>query len=137
MVKDLTKGILLMILCTFFTSMAVIFNKKGAIDFAWTIKGTIFNWALIVGLSLLGIGFIILSLALKYGEVSLLYPIISLSFIWAYLFSILIYNEAFQMKKIIAISIMIFGIVVLLSSKTNQEKDNSKKEFQKVRREKK
>lgn len=125
--KKLIKGILLMILCTFFTSLAVIFNKKGAMNFEWTIAGTILNWGLIVGLTLLGIGFIILSMALKYGEVSVLYPIVSLSFVWAYILSFFIYNEPFGIKKTIGILVIIIGIIVLLRVDKNSEKKNIKK----------
>jgi drug/metabolite transporter (DMT)-like permease len=121
------KGILLMILCTLFTSFAVIFNKKGAMDFSWTIQGIFLNWGLIVGIVLLGLGFIVLSVALQYDEVSILYPIISLSFIWAYILSIFVYGELFGIKKLIGILVIIIGIIVLLKVDEKSNSENFKK----------
>lgn len=104
-----------MILCTLFTSFAVIFNKKGAMNFSLTLQGTLFNWSLIIGVVLLGIGFVVLSFALQYDEVSVLYPIISLSFIWAYFLSIIFYNESFYFRRLIGILLIVLGVVVILS----------------------
>ncbi len=48
---------------------------------------------LIAGLCLYGIGAVMMVLALQHGELSVLYPVISLSYVWVAILSVLIFHE--------------------------------------------
>ena len=80
-------SIFLMVIVTFIFTIGNSMLKKAADNFSWDIFGSIFNIYLIGGLFLVLIGGILFIIALKYGELSVLYPIVSLSFVWVVLFS--------------------------------------------------
>lgn len=104
--KTSTLSILLVILFTFIVTVAQLLMKKGAI-------GGFFNFYLFFGLALYGIGTIIFIIALKNGELSVLYPIISLGFVWVAITSFIFFNELFTLNKIIGISLIILGVSLL------------------------
>ncbi len=101
------------LLCTIATSLAAVFNKKGAINFELTIKGTILNGYLILGLSLLAVGMLLLMISLKGGDVTVIYPIISTSYIWVTIMSYFIFKEAINHFKILGIASIIGGVVII------------------------
>ena len=51
--------------------------------------------------------------ALKHGELSLLYPIISLSYVWVAILSVLIFHETMNALKIAGICVIMIGVAVL------------------------
>jgi drug/metabolite transporter (DMT)-like permease len=104
-------SIVFIVLCTICTSLAAILNKQGAVDFSFTIQGTILNFYLIGGLSLLVIGVVFLMLSLKGGEVTVVYPAIATSYIWVTLLSYPIYGEAISATKIAGVLLIIGGVI--------------------------
>jgi multidrug transporter EmrE-like cation transporter len=106
-------GIVLILLCTICTSFAAISNKQGAINFSLTIEGTMLNWFLILGLFLLACATVLLMFALKGGDVTVIYPIISTSYIWVAILSFYLFNEAFTYFKLFGIISIVAGVIVL------------------------
>jgi drug/metabolite transporter (DMT)-like permease len=51
--------------------------------------------------------------ALKHGELSLLYPIISLSYVWVAILSVLLFHEAMNGLKIAGICVIVTGVAIL------------------------
>ena len=76
-------------------------------------KDLIVNVPLIAGLALYGIGTVLMIVALKHGELSLLYPIISLSYVWVAILSVLLFHEAMNPLKIAGICVIMAGFAVL------------------------
>jgi uncharacterized membrane protein len=101
------------ILCTVCTSIGAFFNKKGAMALQMSLKGTIFNPYLILGLACLGIGYLFLMISLKGGEVSVIYPIIATSYIWVVLVAYYSLNEPLNHFKILGIIFVIGGVILL------------------------
>jgi len=101
----------LIILCTAFTSVAQVFYKAGAKALEFNLISLITNIPLIIGLALYGIGAVLMILAFKGGEVSVLYPIIATSYIWVTLLSFLLFNENVNAFRIIGILFIVFGVV--------------------------
>ena len=56
---------------------------------------------------------VLLVLALRDGELSVLYPIISMTYVWVLLLSVLIFNESLNLFKILGISVIVFGVSFL------------------------
>lgn len=104
-----TWAILLMILCTVFTSAAQITYKFGLNN-----PDTFTKFALIfAGLAMYGIGAALLVLALKGGELSILYPILATSYVIVSLGANYFFNEmlnAWKWAGIIAILIGVYYI---------------------------
>jgi multidrug transporter EmrE-like cation transporter len=70
----------------------------------------IYNWPLIAGFAIYGVSAAILIIALKYGELSVLYPIIALSFVWVNIISFEFLGEAMNTFKWVGVSMIIIGV---------------------------
>ena len=71
------------------------------------------NLPLVAGYSLYGISTVLLVLALRDGELSLLYPVISLTFVWVTLLSLTLLKETANPYKLAGIAIIVLGVAVL------------------------
>lgn len=82
-----SRAVVLVLLSTLFTSSGQIFLKKGANQLVvgmWEVLG---NNPLLLGCVLYAVGAVMLIVSLKYGELSVLYPLYALNFIWVSLLS--------------------------------------------------
>jgi drug/metabolite transporter (DMT)-like permease len=68
---------------------------------------------LIGGLALYGIGAVMMVLALQHGELSVLYPIISLSYVWVAILSVVIFHEHMNVFRVGGIAVIIAGVAIL------------------------
>ena len=118
-------AIILMIICTIFTSSAQILYKIGANTLSFDIISIITNWQIISGVILYGLGAVLVVIALKGGEVTVLYPIITSSYIWVSLGSVHFFGEKMNLFKWIGIFLIIGGIFII----TIGEKDKKVIEF--------
>jgi multidrug transporter EmrE-like cation transporter len=75
--------------------------------------GLITNVPLMAGYVLYGLSTVLLVLALKDGELSLLYPVIALTYVWVTVLSILIFHDRVNLFRIAGIAIIVFGVGVL------------------------
>lgn len=111
----------LMILCTVFTSIAQVFYKFGAARLEFDLISLITNFPLITGMVLYILGAVIMIIAFKGGEVSVLYPIIATSYIWVSLLSIYFFNEALNLFRWIGIFVIIIGIIFISAGSKEKE----------------
>lgn len=51
--------------------------------------------------------------ALRHGELSILYPIIALTFVWVSILSAMIFHEVMGPMKIAGIAVIVCGVAVL------------------------
>ena len=68
---------------------------------------------LIGGLALYGIGAAMMVLALRHGELSVLYPLISLSYVWVAILSVVVFGEAMNPFKVAGIFVIMTGVAVM------------------------
>ena len=68
---------------------------------------------LFAGYSMYGISTILLVLALRHGELSLLYPMFAMTYVWVTILSVLVFHESMNAFKLAGIATIIGGIVVL------------------------
>jgi multidrug transporter EmrE-like cation transporter len=71
------------------------------------------SWPIITGYILLGFGTAFLVLALRHGPLSVLYPIVSLTYVWVLILSILIFQESVNMWKIAGLITVVAGVGIL------------------------
>jgi uncharacterized membrane protein len=71
------------------------------------------NVSLFAGYCLYGLSTFLLVLALRDGELSLLYPIVSLSYVWVTILSVMIFHETLNLFKIVGVSTIVLGVAVL------------------------
>ena len=110
MVKEKTLAIIIVVLCTLLTSLGQLFLKFGSARLSFNLYELITNYWLIGGMILYGSGAILLIFALKFGELSVVYPIISLSFIWVTLLSVRFLNEEMGIIKLGGIAFILLGV---------------------------
>jgi multidrug transporter EmrE-like cation transporter len=100
--------------CTLFGAAAQILMKTGANHLAQPGLGAIVtNLPLLAGYCLYGISTVLLVAALRNGQLSILYPVISLTYVWVTVLSVMIFRESLNLYKLTGISIIVLGVAVL------------------------
>ncbi|MDQ6664589.1 MAG: EamA family transporter [Acidobacteriota bacterium] len=114
--RQFTRGqsIALVFCCTILGAAAQIFMKTGVnqLNHLDPIR-IVTNLPLLAGYSLYGINTLLLMLALRDGELSVLYPIIALSYVWVAILSIYFFEDRMNPWKISGIFLIIAGVTIL------------------------
>ena len=92
---------------------AQILMKVGMTHFVAAPLALVTNVPLISGYFLYGINTLLLVLALKEGELSMLYPIIALTYVWVTLLSYTLLAEPPNIYKNVGIATIVIGVAVL------------------------
>jgi drug/metabolite transporter (DMT)-like permease len=90
-------------------SLGAVFLKLGAAGLRdiWTL----FNWRLGVGVGLYLASSVFYGLGIKKGQISVLYPMVSLGYVWTLGWGRLIFNERFTSQKIKGLGLILLGVV--------------------------
>jgi len=75
--------------------------------------GIVMNVPFMAGLSCYGLSTGLLVLALRYGELSVLYPIIALTYVWVSILSVFLLGESINPYKIAGLAVIVIGVTVL------------------------
>ncbi|MAG08129.1 hypothetical protein CMO89_01545 [Candidatus Woesearchaeota archaeon] len=103
----------LVFICTLVTSTAQILYKLGANRLSLDIFSLITNVPLFLGIILYVTAAAILLISLKYGELSVLYPVVATSYIWVSLLSSQVFGEVINASKWIGIIFIIVGVSLI------------------------
>lgn len=111
---------ILVFFCTLIGAAAQILMKIGAGLLpplgpgAWhNLPLVLINYHLIGGISLYGVFTVLLVLALRDGELSLLYPVIGLNYVWVTILSLIIFRETMNPFKALGVASIVCGVVIL------------------------
>ncbi len=108
------QSIALVFFCTVFGAAAQVLIKLGANTLTSASPlAMITNVSVLAGYCLYGINTMLLTLALRDGELSILYPVISLTFIWVTFLSLLFFRESMSLYKIFGVLLIVAGVAVL------------------------
>ena len=107
-------AILLTLFAAFLGSFGPIYIKKGTNNFR--LNEIYNNYNLFIGFFMYGLSLLSFLVALTGGEVSVLYPIISTSYIWVALLSERKLNEKMNKHKWSGIFLIIVGVLTLTLS---------------------
>jgi multidrug transporter EmrE-like cation transporter len=113
------RSILLVVLSTFISAAAQVLIKTGANRMAGhpslftTLLSLVLIPSLFGGYALYAVMTVILVVALRHGELSVLYPIIALSYIWVAILSVIVFHESMNGFKVAGIALIIAGVAVL------------------------
>lgn len=107
------KSVLLVFTCTVLGAAAQLLMKVGMSHFQPTLPALLTNYPLIAGYMLYAISAALLVLALRDGELSMLYPIIALTYVWVTLLSYLVLREPPNLWKNVGIATIVVGVAVL------------------------
>lgn len=121
-VPDLKKNrtpFLLVLCCTLLGAAAQVLIKSGANGIGpnptilETAAGIFTTPALFAGYSLYGVSTILLVLALRKGQLSLLYPVIALTYVWVTILSVVVFHESMNAFKLAGVTVIVAGVAVL------------------------
>ena len=85
----------------------------GSVSIQATIQGIFTNPAILGGYCLYGIFTVLFVYALRHGELSILYPLISLAYVWVAIIGAVAFHEAMNPLKLTGIAIIMAGVTVL------------------------
>ena len=105
--------IVLVLFASFLGGLGAIFLKLGSEMFALTVRGVFYNIKLVIGITCYALSVVLFVPALRGGEVSILYPMVATSYIWASLFSVVMLKEKINAKKWLSILCIMIGIAFL------------------------
>jgi uncharacterized membrane protein len=106
-------AIIMVLIATILGSFGPLFLKKSSLKFNISIKGIFGNRNLIIGLFFYAIGTIIFIPALKGGELSVLYPLVALTYILVSFLSIKFLGEKMNSLKWFGILLILTGVTLI------------------------
>ena len=98
-----------MIVCSMFTASGQLFFKLGAMRLPIFLT----NWQILAGFVCSGLGMLFFIFAMQRGELSLVYPILSTSYIWTNLYAIFLLGEQVGFWKWAGVAGIIIGISLI------------------------
>jgi len=105
--------ILFVAFCAFLGAIGQIFFKLGApsakLDFS-----ILTNYHILLGLFLYALATVLFIFALKFGEVSLLYPVIATSYIWVMIFASVFLGEKINPFNWFGVFLILSGIYFIV-----------------------
>ena len=101
--------------CTLLGAIAQLLIKvgMGPAHFVPTVMGLVTDLPLVAGYACYGLFTVAMVLALREGELSMMYPIISLTYVWVTLLSYLVLKEQPNFYKNVGIVTIVVGVAVL------------------------
>jgi drug/metabolite transporter (DMT)-like permease len=112
-VKTPVSSMLLVLLASFIGSFGAVFLKAGAAKIHLGIRYLFLNFKLALGVGLFLFSSYFYVLGMKHGELSVLFPLVSLSYIWALLWARVFFQEPFTKRKFYGLALIIAGIVFI------------------------
>jgi drug/metabolite transporter (DMT)-like permease len=105
-------SILLVLSASLVGSFGAVFLKRGAEPLKNGLRH-ILNWNLAAGLSLFVGSSVPFVMGLRHGELSVLYPMVSLGYVWTMVWSKIFFNEPITRAKLGALAMILTGIVCI------------------------
>lgn len=106
--------IILLLLMTFFTALGAFFLKKVS-DLKFSFLTIIKSKYLYLAAISCSIDSILNLILLKYIPYNIILPLCSLTYFWSFLLSFIFLKEDINFKKIRALLVIVFGVVLLCS----------------------
>jgi multidrug transporter EmrE-like cation transporter len=109
------RSILLVVTCTAFGAVAQVLIRFGAdhLDAALFAHGLFGNLWLLAGLGCLGLNTLLLVVALREGQLSVLYPIIALTYVWVVILSPMFFDDTINVFKAIGVGVIVAGVSLI------------------------
>ena len=111
--KTPVSSMLLIVMASVIGSFGAVFLKFGAMHLELTVMGMLRNWKLALGISLYLVSSVIFMAGIKHGELTILYPMVSLGYIWTLTWSRIVFKEPITKYKVIGLAMIIGGIAVM------------------------
>jgi uncharacterized membrane protein len=107
-------AIALAALCALMGSVGQLLFKVGSSSVKLDVWSWITNISLISGMGLYGLSAVLFIFALKYGNLSVLYPVIATSYVWVALISSKILGESLSLANWGGIALILVGVTLVV-----------------------
>lgn len=106
-------SILLVFTAAFFGSMGSVFLKAGAGRLHRDLRTVLFNWRLAAGVGLFLFSSYFFVLGIREGELTVLYPMVSLGYFFTLIWARVFFGEPFTRNKLLGLALIFAGIAFL------------------------
>jgi len=108
-----TNSMLLVLGASFVGSFGAVFLKSGAEHLHRNIASLFVNWRLAIGVVFFLASSLLYLKGIQHGELTILYPMVSLGYVWTLVWSRIFFKEPFTRNKFIGLGMILVGIVFL------------------------
>jgi multidrug transporter EmrE-like cation transporter len=106
-------SIVLVLVASVIGSAGAVFLKSGAMNLKPNLSSIIFNWRLALGIITYLLSSVLFVKGMSNGELSVLFPMVSLGYICTLAWSRMFFNEVITRAKVMGIGLILAGIVCL------------------------
>lgn len=106
-------SIVLVLGASFVGSIGAVFLKSGAGHLHRDFRSLLTNWRLVVGIVTFVLSSLLYLKGIKNGELTVLYPMVSLGYVWTLFWSRLFFSEPLTKGKFAGLGLIILGITIL------------------------
>jgi drug/metabolite transporter (DMT)-like permease len=103
------RSMMLVFVASVIGSFGAVFLKLGAARLTGSVVSYV-NSRLIFGISLFLGSSVFYAFGIRGGQLSVLYPMVSLGYIWTLIWSRLFFNEAFTREKFVGLGLILLGV---------------------------
>ncbi len=97
----------------FIGSFGAVLLKAGAGRLQFSIRALMTNWRLASGVIIYLSSFVLFVQGMRQGELSVLYPLVALGYLWTVLWSRLFFGEPLTWAKFLGLGLILSGISIL------------------------
>ena len=94
-------------------SFGAVFLKSGALALRRELRSLVLNWRLALGVGFYLLSSVLFVMGMARGELSVLYPMVSLGYICTLVWSRLFFDERLTAAKFTGVGFILIGIVLL------------------------
>ncbi|HLD42938.1 MAG TPA: EamA family transporter [Candidatus Nanoarchaeia archaeon] len=106
-------SVIAVLVASVFGALAALLIKKGSAKFNFRIADQVANIPLLMGGTIYVLTTVVFIASLKYGELSVLYPLVATTYVWVELFSIKYLNESMNRRKWIGVGLIVVGVALI------------------------
>ena len=111
--KTPLSSVFLVIVAGLIGSFGAVLLKAGAKRLEKSIAGVLRNWRLLAGVAAYLLSAVFFVLGMRRGELSILYPMVALGYLWTVIWARVFFAELITRGKVIGIALILCGIVAL------------------------
>jgi drug/metabolite transporter (DMT)-like permease len=112
-VKTPVSSIVLVLFGAFIGSFGAVFLKLGAERLKGGLAKLLTNYWLATGIVLYLLSSVFYMMGVSQGQLTVLYPMVSLGYIWAMIWARLFFKELFTTAKIAGLTMIVIGVALL------------------------
>ena len=111
--KTPLSSIVLILLSSFIGSFGAVFLKLGAEHMTGSLKRLLNNYWLMVGVFMYLLSSVFYMMGVSQGQLTILYPMVAIGYIWAILWARLFFKEGFTIAKIGGLVAIVVGVALI------------------------